>query len=64
VCKTGPLVLQEEHSTLFKNSVLKKIFGPKREEITGEWRKWHSKEFHDLYPYQILGGLTKSNSMR
>jgi hypothetical protein len=58
-------VFQEEHRLrAFKNRVLKKIFGPKWEEIAGVWRKWPSKDFHELYPYQILGGLRKSNSMR
>ena len=65
MCKTWPLVLQEEHRLrVFKNRVLKKIFGPKWKEITGDWKKCHSKEFHDLYPYQLLGGLRKSNKMR
>jgi len=34
---------------VFKNSVLRKIFGPKRDEVTGEWRKLHNEELYDLY---------------
>jgi hypothetical protein len=60
VCKTWPVILQEEHRLrVFENRVLKKTFGPKWKEITGDWRKRHNKAFHDLYPYQILRGLKK-----
>jgi hypothetical protein len=34
---------------VFENRVLRRIFGPKRDEVTGEWRKLHSGEFHYLY---------------
>jgi hypothetical protein len=34
---------------VFKNRVLRRIFGPKRNEMTGEWRKLHNEELHDLY---------------
>jgi hypothetical protein len=34
---------------VFENRVLRRIFGPKRVEVTGEWRKLHNKELHDLY---------------
>jgi hypothetical protein len=33
-----------------ENGVLRRIFGPKREEVTGEWRKLHNEELHNLYP--------------
>jgi hypothetical protein len=33
---------------VFENRVLRRIFGPKRDEVTGEWRKLHNKELHDL----------------
>jgi hypothetical protein len=33
---------------VFENRVLRRIFGPKRDEVTGEWRKFHNKELHDL----------------
>jgi len=34
---------------VFENKVLRRIFGPKRDELTGEWLKLHNKEFNDLY---------------
>jgi hypothetical protein len=34
---------------VFENSVLRRIFGPRREEVTRKWRKLHNKELHDLY---------------
>jgi hypothetical protein len=42
--------MREEHRVrVFENRVLRRIFGPKRDEVTGEWRKLHNKELHDLY---------------
>jgi hypothetical protein len=55
-CETWPLTLREEHGLrVFENRVLRRIFGPKRDEITGEQRKLHSGELHNLYssPYII-----------
>ena len=34
---------------MFENRVLRKIFAPKRDEVTGEWRELHNEEFNDLY---------------
>jgi hypothetical protein len=49
-CETWSLTLREEHRLrVFKNRVLRRIFGPKRDEVTGEWRKLHSEELRDLY---------------
>jgi hypothetical protein len=49
-CETRSLTLGEEHRLrVFENSVLRRIFGPKREEVKGEWRKLHNDEFHNLY---------------
>jgi hypothetical protein len=43
-------MLREEHRLrVFENRVLRRIFGPKRDEVTGEWRKLHSEELHNLY---------------
>ena len=43
-------MLREEHRLrVFENKVLRKIFGTKRDEITGEWRKLHNTELHALY---------------
>jgi hypothetical protein len=49
-CETWSLTLREEHRLrVFENRVLSRIFGPKRDEVTGEWRKLHSGELHNLY---------------
>jgi hypothetical protein len=38
---------------VFENRVLRRIFGPKRDEVTGGWRKLHNEELHNLYPSQV-----------
>jgi hypothetical protein len=43
---------------LDENRVLRRIFGPKRNEVTGEWRKLHNEELHDLYE---IGGACSTN---
>jgi hypothetical protein len=44
------LLLREEHGfRLYENKVLRRIFGPKREEVTGSWRRLHNGELHNLY---------------
>ncbi|KAJ4446735.1 hypothetical protein ANN_13432 [Periplaneta americana] len=49
-CETWTLTLREEHRfRVFENKVLRKIFGAKRDEVTGEWRKLHNTELHALY---------------
>jgi hypothetical protein len=49
-CETWSLTLREENRPrVFENRVLRRIFGPKRDEVTGEWRKLHNEELHDLY---------------
>jgi len=46
-CETWSLTLREEHwLRVFENRVLRRIFGPKRDEVTGEWRKLHSEEYN------------------
>jgi hypothetical protein len=48
-CETWSLTLREEHRLrMFENRVLRRIFGPKRDEVTEEWRKLHSEELHKL----------------
>jgi hypothetical protein len=50
VCETSSLTLKEEHRPrAFQNRVLREICGPKRDEVTGGWRKLHNEEFHYLY---------------
>ena len=48
---------------VFENSVLWRIFGPKRDEITGEWRKLHNEELNDLYCSPNIVRLIKSRRM-
>jgi hypothetical protein len=48
---------------VFENRVLR-IFGPKRDEVTGEWRKLHNEELHDLYSSPSIIGIMKSRRMR
>jgi hypothetical protein len=49
-CETWCVTLREEHRLrVFENRVLRRIFGPKRGNVMGEWRKLHSGEFHNLY---------------
>jgi hypothetical protein len=48
-CDTWSLTLREEHRLrVFENRVLIRIFGPKRDEVTGKWRKLHNKKLHDV----------------
>jgi hypothetical protein len=49
---------------VFENRVLRRIFGPKSDEVTGEWRKLHSGELHNLYSLQDITRQTKSRRMR
>jgi hypothetical protein len=56
--------LREEHGLgVFENRVLRRILGPKRGEVTGEWRKPHNEELHDLYSPNIVQ-VIKSRRMR
>ena len=49
-CETWSLTLKEEHRLrVFENRVLRRIFGPKRDGVTGEWRKLRNEELNDLY---------------
>jgi hypothetical protein len=59
-CETWSLTLREEHRLrVFENWVLRRIFGPKRDEVTGERRKLHNEEIHICSHPKIL--LDKSN---
>jgi hypothetical protein len=45
---------EERRLRVFENRVLRRIFGPKRDNVTGEWRKLHNEELSNLYSHQIL----------
>jgi hypothetical protein len=57
--------LREEHILrVFENRVLRRIFGPKRDEVTGELRKLHNEELRDLYSSPSIIRIMKSRRMR
>jgi hypothetical protein len=49
---------------VFENRVLRRIFGPKTDEVTGEWRKLHNEELHNLYSSPDIVSKIKSRQMR
>jgi hypothetical protein len=64
-CETWSLALREEHRLrMFENRVLRRIFGPKRDEVTGEWRKLHNEDLHNLYSSPDIIRQVKSRRMR
>jgi uncharacterized membrane protein len=57
--------MREEHRLrLFENTVMKRIFGPKRDEVTVEWGKLHNEELHNLYYSLSTLQVIKSRRMR
>jgi hypothetical protein len=63
-CETWSVTLREEHRLReFDNRVLRGIFGPKRGEVTGEWRKLHNEELYDLYCLPDTLHVIKSRRM-
>jgi hypothetical protein len=64
-CETWSLTLREEHRLrVFENRVRRRIFGPKKDAVTGEWRKQHNEELHDLYSLPSIIRMMKSRRMR
>ena len=64
-CETWLLTLREEcRLRVFENRVLRRVFGPKRDEVTGEWRKLHNEELRDLYSLPKIVQVAKSRRMR
>jgi hypothetical protein len=49
---------------VFENRVLRRIFGPRRDEVTGGWRKLHNEELRDLYSSPSIIRIIKSGKMR
>ena len=64
-CETWSLTLREEHRLrVFENRVLRRIFWPKRDGVTEEWRKLHNEELNDLYSSPKIMRVIKSRRMR
>jgi len=64
-CETWSLTLREGRGLrVFENGVLRRIFGPKRDEATGEWRKLYNDELYDLYCSPNIVRVIKSRRMR
>ena len=59
-CETWSLTLREER----RLRVLMRVFGPKRDEVTGEWRKLHNEELNDLYSLPNIVRVVKSRRVR
>jgi len=64
-CETWSLKLREERRLrVFENRVLRRVFGPKMDEVTGEWRKLHKEELRDIYSLPNIVRVVKSRRMR
>jgi hypothetical protein len=64
-CETWSLTLREEHRLrMFLRTVLRKIFGPKRDEVIRGWRKLHNEELHNMHSSSNIIRIMKSKSMR
>jgi hypothetical protein len=64
-CEVWSLILRAEHRLrIFGNRVLRRIFGTKRDELTGDWRKLHNEELHSLYSSPSIIRMIKSRRIR
>jgi hypothetical protein len=63
--ETWSLTLREEcRLRVFENRVLRRVFGPKRDKVTGEWRKLHNEKLNDLYSLPNIVRVVKSRRIR
>jgi hypothetical protein len=64
-CETWSLALREAHRLgVFENRVMRRIFGPKKDEVIGEWRNMRNAELHDLYSSPSIIRIIKTRKMR
>jgi hypothetical protein len=64
-CETWSLTVREEHKLrVIENRVFRRIFGPKKDRVTGRWRKWHNEELHNFYSSPSVIRIMKSRRMR
>jgi hypothetical protein len=64
-CETWSLTFRKEHKLrVFENTMLRRIFGPKRDGVTGGWRKLHKEELRDSYSLPSVIRTIKSRRMR
>ena len=64
-CETWSLTLRDERRLrVFENRMLRRIFGPKRDEVTREWRKLHNEDLNDMYCSPNIVRVIKSRRMR
>ena len=64
-CETWSLTLRDERKLrVFENMVLRRIFGPRRDDVTGEWRRLHNEELNNLYSSPNIVRMIKSRKIR
>jgi hypothetical protein len=63
-CETSFTLREEHRLRVFENRILRRIFGPKRDEVMGEWRKFHNEELNNLYSSPDIIRQVSSRRMR